>query len=242
MSMLGSNIRISLASLRATRVRTVLTTLGIVIGVASISLVLALGEGAKQAVNQQIGQEAGNVISIRPGKVTRDKEGVITGYDFRAAISTTTLTQRDLEAARDIKGVERAAPVMLITGSVKGGPRSDDKAQILATSPEFDDIQNLQLRTGQFIEDDMARDVAVIGGALSIELFGTDEAIGRQILLRGEPFTVIGVLKPTRSPANINGLDYNHAAMVSMDAGRSFNQGIPQIQIISVQARSNVET
>lgn len=242
MSMTGSNIRIALASLKATKVRTALTTLGIVIGVASISLVLALGEGAKRAVNQQIGQEAGDIISIRPGKVQRDGSGTITGYDFRAAISTTTLTQRDLETVQKVDGVDSAAPVMLITGSVKGGPRTADESQIMATQPEFDDIQGLELRTGQFIEEDMARDVAVIGNQTAINLFGTDEAIGRQITLRGEPYTVIGVLKPTRSPANINGLNYNHTAFINMDAGRTFNQGIPQIQIISVKAAGGRDT
>lgn len=242
MSMLGSNLRISLASLKATKVRTALTTLGIVIGVASISLVLALGEGAKRAVNQQIGQETGNVISIRPGKLTRNSQGVITGYDVRAAISTTTLTQRDVETAQKVKGVKNAAPVMLITGSIKGGSRTAQAAQIMATSPAFDDIQGLQIRSGQFLEDDMSRDVAVLGNAASIELFGTDEAIGRQVALRGEPYTVIGVLKATRNPANINGLNYNRSVMISMDAGRSFNQGIPQVQIISVEVADGQST
>lgn len=235
--MFAENIRIAIASLKATRTRTVLTTLGVLIGVGSIALVWAIGEGAKRAINEQIGQVGGDYITVRPGKLDRANDGVITGYDFNAAVGTTTLTERDLKTIEDIEGVEAAAPVMLITGSIKTENKRPTGTTLIATSPDFNETQALKPHAGQFIETTTDRETTVIGYDLSLELFGTDDALGRQITLRGEPFTVIGVLKKVEQPINIGGFNYNRSAFVSLDAGKAFNHGIPQIQQIIVHLK-----
>jgi ABC-type antimicrobial peptide transport system permease subunit len=233
--MYSTHLRIALASLKSTRVRTTLTILGVVIGVASICLVLAFVEGAKRAVSQQVGSLNGDVITIRPGKITRDPGGTITNYDFTAAIGATTLTEHDLKLVSETKGAEITTPTMLITGSVKNEGTLSQSASIVATNQQFSSVYDLEIAHGQFLEEGLNRNTAVIGHGLAIELYGTDAAIGRQITLRGHPFTVIGVTKSMNAPTNVAGFDYNGAVYVSMDAGKLFNQGIAQIQQINVK-------
>jgi putative ABC transport system permease protein len=233
--MLGTHIRIALASLRSTRMRTSLTILGVVIGVASITLVLAFVEGARQAVSQQIGSLSGDVITIRPGKATRDISGNIINYDFTAAIGATTLTEHDLELIRRTPGAEMATPTMLITGSVRNNDITENNASIVATNEEFASVYDLELEHGQFLEPGLQRNVAVIGYNLAIKLYGTDSPIGQQVTLRGHQFTIIGITERMSTPSHIAGFDYDNAVYVSMDAGKMFNQGIAQIQQINVR-------
>lgn len=233
--MIFSHVRIASDSLRANRVRTALTTLGIVIGIASISLVMALGEGARQAVSKQIGKLDGNIIVIKPGqKGFRD----ISAYNPYNTAITSTLTERDYQSALDAPGVAAVAPIMFISGSVKNGPTEAEGAPIIATSSELAEILKLHLVAGDFIGEATDRDTVAIGQQLAIELFGTDQALGRQLTVKGRSHTVIGIVKNNKQPINLSGVDLDHAVYTSLDDGKSFNQGIAQIQQIAVSART----
>lgn len=233
--MIFAHLRIASDSLRANRVRTALTTLGIVIGIASISLVMALGEGARQSVSQQIGKLDGNIIIIKPGqKGFRD----ISAYNPYNTAITSTLTERDYRSALDVPGVAAVAPLMFISGSVKNGSTEADGAPIIATSDKLADILKLQLVSGDFIGEVTDRDTVAIGQQLAIEIFGTDQALGQQLTVKGRPHTIIGVVKNTKQPINLSGVDLDHAVYTSLDDGKSFNQGIAQIQQIALSTQS----
>jgi len=223
--------RIAWQNLRLNRLRTMLTTLGIIIGVASITFVMALGEGARDAVGKQVEKLDSNVALVKPGKPT--------AYDlnpYRTAI-TTSLTERDYNSVRELPDVTHAAPLMVLGGSIKADSRTFDGATIIATSQALPKVLNLTVRSGQFIDDVTARDTVVLGQRLAVELFGTDQAMGQSVLLKGRPHTVIGVVKNTNTPINISGIDLDTSAYVSLDDGKSFNQGIAQIQQLSVQVK-----
>ncbi|HYG84314.1 MAG TPA: ABC transporter permease [Verrucomicrobiae bacterium] len=238
---LSTNIRIALESLRSTRVRTALTTLGIIIGIASITMVLALGEGAKQAVATQVKHLDQNILVIRPGKVTRHNATGAIDYNPLSSYAATTLTENDLETTRKQPGVAAAAPLMLINGSIKKGEASAKDAFIVATTPELASTLKINAAQGQFLDGTTARDTVVIGESLSVALFGTDQTIGQRLKLKGQDFTIIGVLKKIKNPIGINGINFDMAAIVSLDAGKGFNQGIAQIQQLTVKAKSAAE-
>ncbi len=233
--MIFAHLRIASDSLRANRVRTALTTLGIVIGIASISLVMALGEGARQSVANQIGKLDGNIIVIKPGqKGFRD----ISAYNPYNTAITSTLTERDYRSALEVQDVAAVAPLMFISGSVKHGTTEAEGAPIIATSDKLADILKLQLVSGDFIGGVTDRDTVAIGQQLAIEVFGTDQALGRQLTIKGRPHTVIGIVKNNKQPINLSGVDLDHAVYTSLDDGKSFNQGIAQIQQIMVSAQT----
>ena len=239
--MLMIDVRIALKSLRATRVRTALTILGIVIGVAAITVVLSLGEGAKATIREQVRQLGDDLLTIRSGQGTRDSQGNLTDYNFWAALGSSTITEYDLETIQKIHGVKAASPLMAITGSVRTNP--DDQpiknSNIIATNVEFAQVAGLKVHSGDFLDPQAERSTVVLGNELAIRMLGSDTAIGHTVYLRGEPFTVIGILSKHNIPTNLSNLyDYNRSAFIPLDAGKAFNQGVRQVQQINLRVES----
>lgn len=238
------DFKIALANLRATKMRTALTIIGIVIGVASVTTVFALGEGAKNMISGQVERMGPDMLTVRPGKAQRDSNGAVTGYNFLAALSASTLTERDLNTITATPGVAAAAPLMLVTGSISANDKPG-RGTIVATTPQAADVLNLALQAGEFIDEQSPRGTVVLGDDLAIALLGSDSVIGQTVSLRGQTFTVSGILKRFGSSASVsNVFDLNQAAFIQLDDGKGFNQGIAQIQQINARARSDtpVET
>jgi putative ABC transport system permease protein len=224
-------------SLKSTRLRTLLTTLGVAIGVASITVILSLASGITNVVSHQVDALGGNIAVVRPGVATKeiaDFSNPISQQTF----STSTITEKDVEDIKGLPGVEAAAPLMIISGSPKAGSTVVKQSTVLATTPSFLSTTSLIIRDGQFIDSVTNRDTAVIGPQLSIDLFGTDQPIGKTFSIRGQTFTIIGVLKHTNDPVNFNNIDFDKSAIISLESGKGFHQGIAQIQQINIRAKS----
>lgn len=224
-------------SLKSTRMRTLLTTLGVAIGVASITVILSLTSGITKVVSHQVDALGGNIAVIRPGVATKeiaDFSNPISQQMF----STSTINEKDVEDLSELDGVEDVAPLMIINGSPKAGGSVVQQSTVLATTPSFLSTTNLTIKDGQFIDSVTNRDTAVIGPQLSVDLFGTDQPIGKTFNIRGQTFTVIGVLKRTNDPVNFNNVDFDRSAIISLESGKSFHQGIAQIQQINIRAKS----
>jgi ABC-type antimicrobial peptide transport system permease subunit len=234
---LVEHIQTAYHSLRSTRMRTLLTTLGVAIGVASITVVLSLSGGISQVISGQVKAVDGNIAVIRPGVPSHDLEG-FTNPTTEQTYTTSTLTEQDLKEINKIDGVDEAAPLMIISGSVKSPSNTAKTSTIVATTPELADISQFPIRDGQFIDSVTDKDTAVIGSQLSVDLFGTDQSIGQTFKVRGQEFTVIGVLKTMNNPINYNNVDFDHTAIINLDSGKSFHQGIAQIQQIDVRAKN----
>ena len=232
--MIRSQFRIAMTSLRMNRMRSGLTTLGIVIGVASITLVLSLGEGARQAVSKQVDKLGDNIVLIKPGQ---NGYRSASAYNPYGTAITTTLTEKDLSSVEAIKNIEAVAPLMFLTGTIKADDTSATNSPIVATSENLLDILKLKVHSGQFFDEKTSRDTAVLGQQLAIELFGTDQAMGQSIIIKGRPHTVIGVIKNTSTPISLSGVDLDTAVYVSLDGGKSFNQGIAQIQQLTARLK-----
>ena len=231
---LPSHVRVAMESLRSTRVRTTLTTLGIIIGVLSITLVMALGEGAKRTIADQITGLDSGIIIAKPGGA--DQRSALSTYSPFAITAASTLTERDIRSINALNQTDEVAPLMFINGTVKYKGEQVKGTPIIATSPDFVPLLKLQLASGQFISDLTNRDTVVLGNAAAIELVGTDQARGQEVIIKGRPHTVIGVLKSTRKPINAVGVDLDKSAFISLEDGKSFNQGIAQIGQVIMKA------
>lgn len=239
--LLINHIENALESLRSTRTRTLLTMLGISIGVASITLIMSLSSGATKIITDQVDQLGGNIAVIRPGTTLGppriDDIAAPSSLDFAAS----SLTDEDLKSIKTVPNVEASAPIMTISGSVKNDNNvAPPHTPIIATTPDLATISDLQMRDGQFIDTVTNQETAVIGSQLAIDIFGTDQAIGQIFQIRGKNFTVIGILKRINKPINYNNVDFDRSVIVSLDAGKALNHDILQIQQIDVKA-SNVD-
>jgi len=233
--MIPTYLRIARQSLEANRVRTALTVLGILIGVAAIALVLSLGEGARNTVRSQVGKLDGNIIVVKPGQ---NGSRNLSAYNPYNTAITSTLTEQDYRTAATSPNVSVAAPLMFISGSVKYENVARSGTSIIATNEHLDDILQLTIKSGEFIDSSITRDTVVVGQQLALDLFGTDQAMGQSIIVKGRPHTVVGVVKNLRQSINITGVDLDRAVYTSLDNGKSFNQGIAQIQQLIVKDKS----
>lgn len=234
MTMWMADVRIALASLKATKMRTLLTVLGIIIGVASVTTILALGQGIERTIGEQATQFDGKVATVRPGQLIRASDGSVKSYDLLANLSAGSLSEEDLETVSNTPGVQAAAPVMGLRGDISSEGMNAPGSQIIATNDKLPEVLNHDVTVGQFIDPDINSNTVVFGSSLANRLLGTNQTIGQVVTIRGEEYTLIGILQPFEVPLAINGLySANDAAYVPLEAGKEMNQGSIQIQTIN---------
>lgn len=224
-------------SLKSSRIRSALTMLGIAIGVASVTTILALSSGASKIVSDQVDSLGGNIAVVRPGVVNESITNISQAQPNHN-YTTSTLTERDITSIKDTPHIKSVAPLMVQSGSIKADSTAPVGSQIVATTPQFANISNLKLQVGQFLDDSINQDTAVIGTQLSINVFGTESSIGRTLTIRGQPFTIIGILKSINKPINYDSIDFDNAAIINFAVGKTLNQNVVQIQQIDIQADS----
>ena len=183
-------LRVAMDAIRANKLRSFLTMLGIVIGVGAVITMVALGEGAQQQVESQIELLGTNVLTVRPG------QGMFRGV---RGGSNARLTTEDVEAVRrGAPALVEVAPEMQGQLQVQFG-RNNASVRILGTTPNYVEVENHTIELGRFFdesEDRGRRRVAVLGGAVPAVL-NTDaaEIVGRSISIRNISFEVVGVLE-----------------------------------------------
>ena len=196
-------LRTAMKALQRNPMRAMLTTLGIVIGVAAVIAMMEIGAGSSSALQKTIASMGANVVMIRPGTAASG------GISFGAG-TITTLTPKDYEAIlRACPSVRSAAPVVRARTQVVYGNRNWVPASIYGTTPSFLDIREwATLAEGEiFSERDVltANRVCVLGQTLARELFQGEFPVGKEIRVKNVPFRVVGVL--SAKGANMMGSD-----------------------------------
>jgi len=234
----ANHIHIARQSIASSRMRSTLTMLGITIGVASITTILALSAGASKIVVDQVDSLGGNIAVIRPGASEQHSMQGIAQLPIGQQYTASTLSDVDVTSVERIEHVKAVAPLMILGGSVSGISEGSPQTPILATTPSLEQVSGLEVSEGQFLDPDLMGSTAVIGPQLSIDLYGTDQSIGKTVTIKGKSFTIIGILKRTNTPINYNTVDFDNAVIVNLKEGRELIQGASQIQQINVQSES----
>jgi putative ABC transport system permease protein len=239
--MFFENLKMALMSLSNAKLRSFLTMLGIIIGVAAVVSILAIGDGVKQAVQQQItGVVNANAIAIASGKITKGAAGA------NSSLGASTLTTKDIDALQKLAHVTAVAPLSLVSGIVANGSTTSNGTYLFATTPDFAKTQTLKFDNGRFLQaTDNGKNVVVLGGQTKQDLFGSSDAIGKLITIRGDKFTVIGALKTSDAGASsFAGPNLDSAVYIPFDTAKAFAGGTPQILRILVQtdATGNVNS
>jgi ABC-type antimicrobial peptide transport system permease subunit len=194
--------RTALKGLLRNPLRAMLTTLGIVIGVAAVIAMMEIGEGSSSAIRKRIAGMGANVLDVRPGAASSG------GVSFGAG-TTTTLTPEDGEAIlKECPAVRNAAPMVHTRTQVVCGSRNWVPTFIYGTTPAYLDVQNWTIDQGAaFTYRDVANanKVCVLGQSLARELFQEQDPIGKEIRIKNVSFRVLGVLN--RKGANMMGMD-----------------------------------
>jgi putative ABC transport system permease protein len=185
-----ATLRVALAALIRNKTRSLLTMLGIVIGVAAVIVTVAIGVGARTSVQASINSLGSNLIVVQPGSVTQS--GARTGFG-----GASSLTPDDGLAIAKLPGVAAVSPTVSLRTQVVAG-ENNWQTTITGVAPTYTFIRSWGLAGGRFFnENDVASDakVAVLGQTVVGQLFpGGASPIGQTVIIKGAPFTVIGTL------------------------------------------------
>jgi putative ABC transport system permease protein len=237
--MIRMNVKIAMAALSGAKVRTILTMMGIIIGVGSVTLIMALGEGIKHEVGSEIDKFGSQVVQIRPGQLTSNV-GQLNNYAVFSSFGPSSLSQDDITTAKHTKGVANAAPLMLVTGDVSRGKTTLKNPFVVATSADLPKVLNISTNIGQFFEPSIQDNVVVVGSSVANKLFGANNQIGGQIKIHGTDFTVIGILDDKNTSSIFGGLGQgiDDTLFIPFAAGQQFYPGSSQVQQIDVKLQS----
>lgn len=185
--------KIALRAIAANKLRSFLTMLGIIIGVASVIAMLAIGQGSKQSIQKNISEMGSNMIMIQPGQ---DRGH---GRSQKDASEMQTLKLTDYEAlCKDTKYLAAVSPNVSASGQFVNG-NNNTPSTIYGVSPDYLKIRQLKIADGEiFTEEDMqtSAKVCVIGKTIADNLFPNGEdPIGKVIRYKSIPFRIVGILK-----------------------------------------------
>ena len=235
---LGETVAMALTTLKANRLRSLLTMLGIVIGNASVITLVGIGKGAQNLAEGQLNTLGANVLFVVPGNNDTRRQGI----DF-----PKTLVLEDAKAiAEQVPSVRRVVPQITLNEVVQAGARSSSSS-VSGITPEFLPVRRFEVAQGRFLgQEDLesARNVVVIGPDLRNKLMPVGSALGRSLRIRDQSFTVIGVLKPKGAVFGSNQDENAYipiTTMISKLSGRDPTYGV-SLSFISVEARDDNST
>ena len=228
--MFWESVKIALDALVSNKLRSILTMLGIIIGVGAVIAMVSIGMGVRDKISTSIASLGSNLIIVMPG--ASSSSGV------RGAAGTkTTLTLKDAQAiARDVDGIAAIAPAVSSQYQMVAG-NMNWTTSVQGTTPEYMEVRNVSVEAGSFITNDdlNARNrVAVIGATVAANLFENVNPVGKSIRINNAPFTIIGVLASKGQSAG--GQDQDDTVIIPLTTAQERMMGITHVQSISVQA------
>ncbi len=239
-------IRLALRALSVNKLRSALTMLGIIIGVAAVITLLSVGQGVQVLVTEQLQSVGTNLLFVVPGNI-----GAGGQAQFRAA-ARSSLTLADAEAIANplnVPSVARVAPEVINTATVSYG-KKNLRLSVSGVTPAYETVRNSPVAVGNFItESDLAGGsrVAVLGSRAAEKLIGPDVyPIGQTIKINAVPFKVVGVLASKGGGAGVGGGNQDEVVLVPLSTAhrRLFTtrfrdpKGQPLVSVIYAQVIS----
>ncbi|MBS5582265.1 MAG: ABC transporter permease [Megasphaera sp.] len=223
------SIAIAFTSLLSNKMRTILTMLGIIIGVGAVIVMVSIGMGVRQNITNSIASLGSNMLIVTPGSA--NKGGVRS-----AAGSSQKLKLDDAEAIKKkIKNIDYVSPTVNSSYQIVYG-NENWNSSVYGVTPEYLKIRSLSVTSGSFItaSDINSRNrVAVIGSTVASNLFDTTNPVGKNIRIGNQPFRVIGVLESKGQSSMGN--DQDDVVIIPLTTAQERLMGITYIRSINIQ-------
>jgi len=216
-------------SIFSNKVRSGLTILGIVIGIASVIAMVAIGTGAQKSIEKQIQSMGSNLLTIRPNRQGSPGAQISSG-------TAQSLTNQDAQAIKEsIENIENVAPY--VSGNFRAIAMGNNiSSSVMGVLGNYAKVSNLEMETGAFLTDEqnkkMAK-VAVIGPDVAAELFGDNPALGQKIRIKGIDFLVIGTTV-TKGEGGIGGSP-DETIYVPLSTHQQYLSGSVALSAVNVQ-------
>lgn len=193
--MILNTIGMAFRAIQSNKLRAFLTMLGVIIGVSSVVLLTAIGNGISAYITQQFDELGANTLIIFPGDVFGDN-GSFSSENQASGIANSTLRQTDVKALERLReDVIGVSPLSMKSSSLSFQSK-EQTTSVLGTTSNFADINNTLIEFGDFFtesDDNRAERVVVLGHEINKELFGKADSIGKTIRIGTQPFRVVGV-------------------------------------------------
>ena len=231
-------------SLTANKARSFLTILGIVVGITSVIVMVAFGQGTSASITSSVSSMGANLLTISPGSAASSR----IGGGFGMGASTNSITLKDVAAIKaQVANITAVSPVTSSSYQVSA-EASNTNVAVTGTAYDFPTIRNYTVQYGSWFTDTQqgnAARVAVLGPDTASTLFGSaDTAVGQKIRVSGQPFTVIGVTKTKGSSGFLNNDAAVYIPFDTFQAHLSKSTGISSVYVeaSSQDAMAKVES
>jgi len=225
---LGESFRVALEALRVNRLRSALTMFGVVIGVAAVVVLVAIGTGARDLVQNEIEGLGSNIIFVAPGQLS-----------LGSAPSISRMRLDDVAYLGRITGDEKDIAVALNSGEVVRAGRNQTFSSIVGSNENLQNVFNRPLRRGRYLsrtDVETRRRVVVLGSDIARKLFGDVDPVGRQVAIAGGTrFRVIGVFEEVGQTFGQTRDSEIHVPVTT--AQRMF--GVDRVDFIAIRAQSS---
>ena len=232
--MFRESIIIALEGLKSNKLRSILTMLGIIIGVGAVIAMVSIGMGVQQKVQSSIASLGSNLLIVMPGS------NAPPGTVRLAAGSNITLTNQDAKAIqKQVGGINFVLPAVSSQYQVIHG-NQNWKTSVQGTTTDFLAVRNYVLSAGSFFssrDDDSRARVAVLGQTVATNLFGVASPVGKMIRINKAPFRVVGVLA-SKGQSSM-GQDQDDLVIVPLATAQDRLMGISYLNNISIQAKNS---
>lgn len=222
-------LKLSFSSLRANKLRSMLTTLGVIIGVFSVIMLVSIGSGLQSYITNQISGLGSNLIFVIPGRVG--------GARTPGGQQTNKLTVSDAKRlAAKLSTVAEVGPIIQKITTVKYASKSDKGTSILGSTANYPQIVKTDLASGRFFTPGQERSsakVSLIGTTVTRNLFGGTNPIGKKLSISGSRFTVIGTLK---SRGSLFGMDQDNTVVIPITTAQH-QFGVTNVNTIYLSAK-----
>lgn len=223
--------RTAFEGLKTNRLRTILTLLGIVIGITAIILVMSLGQGAQNLILSQIQSIGPKVIAIVPGREPKGPTDIISTF-------TDSLKEKDVSELSKKINVPHAAKIMpIVFGSQTAAYGTETyRPTIFGVTEFFADVYDIYPSEGRLFTAEEVKgnaDVAIIGHKVASELFGSDDAVGKKIKIKGKNFRIIGVFP---KKGQVSFLNFDEVAIIPYTTAQRYIFGIKYFHRMVIEA------
>ena len=226
------SVQIAITALLSNKLRSILTMLGIIIGVGAVIAMISIGMGVRQNVTDSIASLGSNMLIVTPGSTNQ-------GGVRSAAGSSQRLKLEDAEAIKKkIKNIDYVSPTVNSSYQIVNGNQNWNSS-VYGVTPEYLQIRDLSVSTGSFITqaDVNSRNrIAVIGTTVAANLFDAQNPVGKNIRINGQPYKVVGVLE-SKGQSSM-GSDQDDIVIIPLTTAQERLMGITYIRSINIQVSS----
>lgn len=230
-------LNIAVKSLTKSKLRTFLTVVGIVIGIAAVIIVMSAGEGLKGQITDQLDAFGTNIIQIEPKVPSTSHVSSENAMAQAQGVQITTLTKEDGEAIGKLKNVANHYAA-LVDQEIITYLDANKVITVIGTESSFIDMDKSEVAQGRFFnpdeENDLSR-VAVLGNKLARTLFGNQDPVGQQVKIGQTQFKVVGVLQER---GNTFGFDFDNIAYLPLTTLQKIVMGVNHVQWITAQMKN----